>query len=330
MCAAVGKVKLGAASSPALLLSLRLGWSPRGPAWGEHPQCWFNQGGVGSSPSRGAREGSASPAPASPALWGTQRPKCRKSPRPSPVLTHTGTEGPQVTSPGPAGHPWVPPRLAPCALRAPHVPLLQPHSSQGHPRGSPPCVLLGIWGSKGTKKRLGGTRASPPGALDLPTCHCHLSIPAPCPPGWEGAHAAMQGLCAPPAQGRSPPGGVPILLSTPGEEAGGKMWGRPTATAAWGPCWGPRVAKTSPMRAQHPRDQGPGAPSPNPCSVAPCHGDPAPAPALRLAGTLLMSPSLFSPSPAPPGARGGEGSRARGQVPLWLPPSPDAPPWRAA
>lgn len=227
MCAAVGKVKLGAASSPALLLALRLGWSPRGPAWGEHPRCWFNQGGVRSSPSRGAPEGSASPASASPALWGTQHPKCRKSPRPSPVLTHTGTEGPQVTSPGPAGHPWVPPRLAPCALRVPHVPLLQPHSSQGHPRGSPPCALLGIWGSEGTKKRLGGTRASPPGALDLPTCHRHLSIPAPCPPGWEGAHAAMQRLCAPPAQGRSPPGGSPSCSAPRGRRQGARCGADP-------------------------------------------------------------------------------------------------------
>lgn len=209
MCAAVGKVKLGAASSPALLLSLRLGWSPRGPAWGEHPQCWFNQGGVGSSPSRGAPEGSESPAPASPALWGTQRPKCRKSPRPSPVLTHTGTEGPQVTSPGPAGHPWVPPQLAPCALRAPHVPLLQPHSSQGHPRGSPPCVLLGIWGSEGTKKRLGGPVPAPQGRWTSP-CVTVTSPSLPrAPLAGKGRTQTGRGSAPPLHKAGAPPGGSP-------------------------------------------------------------------------------------------------------------------------
>lgn len=215
MCAAVGKVKLGAASSPALLLALRLGWSPRGPAWGEHPRCWFNQGGVRSSPSRGAPEGSASPASASPALWGTQHPKCRKSPRPSPVLTHTGTEGPQVTSPGPAGHPWVPPQLAPCALRAPHVPLLQPHSSQGHPRGSPPCVLLGIWGSEGTKKRLGGPVPAPQGRWTSP----HVTVTSPSLPRAPLAGKGRTQPCSgsvPPLHKAGAPRGGPHPAQHPG------------------------------------------------------------------------------------------------------------------
>lgn len=345
------------------------GVSPRGPAWGDAPPVPVSPGrgqvqpqprGAGGLPR--ALYGRCPPAPcppalrrgrrrrqgwpsASPALWhstqhpaGSEPPQSTKSPHPCPFLMQTGTEGPQVTSPGPAGHPWVPPPacpLLPCALRAPHVPQQRQastQSGQGHPQGAPPSAVLGTRGSEGTKKGLGGPVSAPRGGCTCPTCHRPRSVPAPCHPGWEGRTQPGRGS-APPLHTAGAPWGVPILLSTPGQEAGCEMWGRPTATAAQvprGSWWGPRVAKRSPM--QSPSTLG---------TKAAEHPAPIRAPWPPATVTPLLPrhcgsrgpfdvPSVLCPSRAPPGARGGEGSRALGQVSLWQPPSPDSRPWRAA
>lgn len=209
MCAAVGKVKLGAASSPALLLSLRLGWSPRGPAWGEHPQCWFNQGG-GSGPAPAEGHGRARrPQPRRPQPFGAPSAQsAEKVPVPLPSSPTQGQRDRRSHPRGQQGTHGCHPGLPPVPSVRPTSPFFNPTAARGT-LGAHPHVSC--WGSGDPKgqKRGWGDPCQPPRGVGPP--HVSPSPLHPCPvPPWlgRGAHSHA-GALRPPCTRQEPPRGVP-------------------------------------------------------------------------------------------------------------------------